>query len=164
MILNLVLGSIFFSGEPVTVDGVQYESVLAAIEAHPMDPGLLIPPLLGGAALYLFLAMALNRTVFSVSNGSLTITRGPLPWRKSRQLFPIGSLTQLYVEQYSSHSRNGKRVLAYRLKAYQLNGPPITLDSAMTNSNDARILEQWLEARLGIRDQWVPEELQPPVP
>jgi hypothetical protein len=158
---GIVAGGVYvaIADLPVTVNGRQFSSMSEASRADPSVVIFLLFPLIGAVLLYVLWAVLLNRTRISISGGQLTISQGPLPWRRARQEFPASSLTQFYVEQYSSHTQNNQPALAYRLKARRLEGPPVIIDSGFGNYEDARILEQWIEARLAITDQRVPGEV-----
>lgn len=102
---------------------------------------------------YTALASLLNRTVVEVRPHELSITHGPIPWRGVR--VARGALTQLYVEEKVSRSKNGTTV-TWTVSAVLNTGRRQVLLTGLDEKGQALYLERALEARLGI----VPEPVE----
>jgi hypothetical protein len=50
------------------------------------------------------------------------------------------------------------RAVGFRVMAQVHNQPDVRLENGLPSYADARILEQWMEKRLGIKDRPVPDE------
>ncbi len=142
---------------PVTVNGKLYTSLEEAWKHDATMPVFLLFPLVGIFFLYLALAVWVNRTAVSVESGLLRITRGPLIWINGLVSIDGTKIQQLYV-QVRETDNDGKRSTSYRVMAQVLNESDRCIESGLTNYSDARILEQWIEKKLGIVDRSVPGE------
>ena len=108
---------------------------------------------------YSTLAGFVNKTVVTVSNGTISIFHGPLPWFGSKTI-PAHSITQLYVEDRVHRSSKGGTSVTYRLSAITTENKKIKLISTIDSHDTALYLELEVERHLGLRDQKVPGEMQ----
>jgi hypothetical protein len=153
---NGCVGAAFVSmarGDSITLNGHHYSSFTEA-SRHDVSAYLfpIVFPLVGLVLAYIVLAMWLNRTRVTVDRFFLRIERGPVPWRGRCVEFAVGRLRQLYVEKYVSYRQNNRPVTAFRVMAQVKDGEPVLVDGGMGAYEDARSLEQWLEAKLDIKD------------
>ena len=116
-------------------------------------------PLLGIAFAYGVVAIWINHTRIDLDANTLSIRRGPLPWRGRLVTVTTSTLQQLYVEEYVSHEENDDPVKAFRVMARLTDGREVLIDRGMRIYDHARALEQWLEERLQIVDQPVAGEV-----
>jgi hypothetical protein len=107
------------------------------------------------AVLFAYAAAAylVNRTVFEIYDGRLTVCHGPLPWVGARSL-ERGQIEQLCCRLF--RSRYGTY---YRLSAITVDGRQVRLLNDIGTRDQALYLEQQIEQRLGIVDRPVPGEL-----
>lgn len=108
---------------------------------------------------YAALANLLNRTVLTVTRGTLRVRHTPLPWWPAPTI-PTKSLEQLYVERAVSHSKNGTTV-RWVLRAVTREHTGLKLLPGLDELSQALWLEQEIEDVLGIRDRPVAGEYQP---
>ena len=140
---------------PLTVNGKPYDSVSQAFESDPTVLIFLLFPFVGFCIAYISATMWINKTRIKYSYKGIEITRGPLPWPRSKVNLKASNISQFYVQVYSSHTQNKIPVYAYRVVASQLAGEETVIEDGLSSYNDARILEQWLESKLNIEDKAV---------
>ncbi len=147
---------------PVTVNKVKYLSLQHAYQDNQIDIFFMIFPLLGiwlaFWLAYRSICYIVNKTTISLESGQLQITKGPLPWGVKKSPVPSSAITQIYVQQYSTHSRDRVPVISFRVMAHVMNQEDICIDDGFSNYSAARILEQWLESKLKIEDNIIPGE------
>ncbi len=158
---NFVVGVLIYGtwNGPITVNGVKYESIRHVFESDPSIVLFLLFPVVGVSLLYILVLNLINRTRISFENQRLTIIRGPLPCRRRRAVFLASEVKQIYVQEYSPYSQNDQPVISFRVMAQLLNSADQCIDEGFQDYSSARILEQWLERKLGIQDQVVPGEV-----
>ena len=130
-------------------------------EAYSKDPSVLVFllfPIFGVVVAYFAICMWINRTRISLAGDQVLIKRGPLPWWGSKLEISKSQISQAYVQTYSPYEENRRPVTAFRVMLQMRNGADCCLDKGFSNYSDARILEQWIESRLGLTDQVVPGE------
>ncbi|MGZ3691819.1 MAG: hypothetical protein ACXVAX_09960, partial [Pseudobdellovibrio sp.] len=115
-------------------------------------------PVLGLIFFYFPVAEFFNKSVFEAGPTGLNVSHGPLPWNVKNLTIPKNNISQCYVERFSPYSENNRPVICFRVKAVQINGPEVILSRGFRSYADARILEQWLENRLEIKDVNYPGE------
>jgi hypothetical protein len=147
-----VMMAAMFGGAPIRVNDVAYDSFASAFAEQPFIAVFALFPLVGLVMAYWALVTWVNRTRIGFVGHELVISRGPLPCPRPYQRLPMSNFSQVYVEQYTSHSENKRPVTAYRVVAQMKVGPKVVIDSGMSDYADARILEQWLESKLGLAD------------
>lgn len=107
---------------------------------------------------YYLLASYKNKTTISLTNKTLSIKHGPIPWIGNRDI-SVSTLVQLYVRQ-------GKRVgtifnprYLYDLRAKLKNGRDINLVGNLASKEVGHFLEQQVESYLGIVDKPIQGEV-----
>jgi len=143
----------------VTVNGTPYKSLQHAFDNDPSVLVFLIFPAIGLGIGYVCAALWFNKTTIKHNYKGLEITRGPVPWPKSKVIISSSDIVQCYVQVYSSHSQNKRPIYAYRVVAQVLNGAEQIVEDGLPNYRAARILEQWLESKLDIEDKSVHGEV-----
>jgi len=135
-----------------------------------------LPPLLGWAlgvglavTLYDTVARLINRTVFSVTRGTLRVRNGPLPWWGNQRL-PTSSIDQLYVREHVGKEWRRKRrgfmalghptyhrveVRTYEVWLLRKDGHKRRLLRRLHSAEQAMVVEQRIEDWLGIEDRAV---------
>jgi hypothetical protein len=108
---------------------------------------------------YSALANLLNRTVLTVTRGTLRVKHSPLPWYPAPTI-PTRDLEQLYVERAVSHTKNGTTV-RWILRAVTREHTGLKVLPALDELSQALWLEQEIEDVLGIRDRPVAGEYEP---
>jgi hypothetical protein len=144
---------------PLTLNGKNYSSIQAASEADPTMFFFLSYPVVGLIVAYIAAALIFNRTTISLKDGHISVSRGPMPWYPKRLIVSTSSIRQVYVEEYTSHSENKRPVIVFRVMAQISIGEDVCIDKGFPNYSSAKILEQWLESKLGIEDEIVPGEV-----
>ena len=143
---------------PLTLDGRQHQSLIDAYQRDPVTIVFIGFPLVGIGVTYIALCLWINKTTISFNEAQLKVRRGPLPWASRHVQIAASEITQAYVQTYSSYSENERPVDAFRVMVQIRTGADVCIERGLSNYSDARILEQWLEARTGIKDQAVPGE------
>lgn len=120
-----------------------------------LDGGLPFPFWLthGGAGLFLtyyWLALVVNKTTYSVSNGVLRVAHGPMPWWRNRELL-ASEIKQLFVEE----RRGQKGGATYELWVLRETGGPLALARGLATYAQAELIEKEIETVLGIEDRAV---------
>jgi hypothetical protein len=117
---------------------------------------LSIHGLVGVIIAYIAVAGFVNSSTFRINAQVVSVRHGPLPWAGARDV-PVSQIDQLYCTEVISRTRNGTSV-TYSVIVRTHDEKKIVLVSNLDTVNDARYLEQQIEARLGIADQAVGEE------
>lgn len=110
----------------------------------------LIHVLIGLFIIYYFLAKLLNKTIIEINNGTLKVSIKPLPWLGNHEL-QTSNIEQVYVEKKVSYGKNNTPQVSYQLKVIS-EGTHIKIANKMNKYENARMIEQSIEARLGISD------------
>jgi hypothetical protein len=148
-----IIGTSFSLGSVFTLD--------AWVKALSRDPAAMIMglfPLIGIAIFYAFLALYYNKSKFTVTSDGLSVESGPLPWPNSKFQIQSANISQLYVQIYSTYERNETSVKAYRVVLQETQGHEYVIASGFPTYREARILEQWLENKLAIKDKAISGE------
>ncbi len=143
---------------PITINDTPYDSLIEGLQNDEGAWVFLLFPLIGLVLSYFVLAIWINRTVISIQQDMLVVTRGPIPWMPLKIDIKLSELRQLYVQAYSSYTENDRPVTSFRVMAQRLHGSDLVIDKGLNTYSDARILEQWLERKAGIQDCPVPGE------
>ena len=107
---------------------------------------------------YFILAGLINRSWIRVSNGVLSITHGPLPW-KGKVVLPCCEVDQLYaVEQFATHDHGPRATYSVCLATSDGRTREL-LTGANLNREQVLYVEQQLEQAMGIDDRTVPGEI-----
>jgi hypothetical protein len=146
----------------VQISEHSYTSVSEALQHDPSIACFALFPLFGIVVGYLAVAIWINSTRLDLIANTLTIRRGPLPWRGRLVTMDTSTIKQFYVQEYVSHEENEVPAKAFRVKARLSDREDILIDLGMRVYADARALEQWLEKQLGIVDQPVAGEVPRP--
>jgi hypothetical protein len=141
------------------VNDHRHASWSEAIRHDPWIALFVLFPLIGIAFGYAAVALWINRTRIDLDANTLSIRRGPLPWRGRLITVATSTLQQLYVEEYVSHEENDVPAKAFRVMARLTDGRDVLIDRGMEIYEHARALEEWLEERLQIVDQPVAGEV-----
>jgi hypothetical protein len=112
----------------------------------------------GLVMMYSGLANLLNRTRLLVSQRSLRVQLGPLPWLGGRT-FGAGEIDQLYCIERMSQGKGGAS-FRYEVRAQLKNGTDVKVVSDLSERIHALFLEYELERMLDIADRPVPGELR----
>ncbi len=147
----LVFACIFFIGFSLSFYSDLPDDMPSALQFVPIFQLAIITGL--G---YYTLCGLLNTTTISLSNGRLTVTHKPLPWRGQVDM-EAGEIEQIYCKQHVRQTKNGESI-TYRLKAMLKDGSSKTLVYGLNEDEQALYLEQELEKRLNIVDQSIPGE------
>lgn len=115
--------------------------------------------IMGGSLFYYMLCSAINKTTFSVKNDILSVKKGPLPFFTEDVTLNISEIKQVYIQEYCTGERNHEPVIAYRLIAQVLNHKDVCLDKGIKKYDRAKMIEAWLEEKLGLRNEAVPGEV-----
>jgi hypothetical protein len=102
---------------------------------------------------YAWLTNLVNRTTFTVSNGSLSVRHDPLPWPGARDV-RAADIEQLHVVE----RRGSKGSVTYELRLLQRGGRPVRLADAIAERAEAELLERLIEDHLGIEDRPVVDD------
>jgi hypothetical protein len=153
---NLFSWGIVFAMEgKVTVNGVGHDSLTSAISAYPLIASVLLFPLIGVVMMYHCLARWMNKTEFKIEDGHFEISHRPIPWGAGKIKIPIADIKQAYVQQYCSQEDSQSQVFLYRLMVQRYSCGDMVLESGITLYTDAQKLEEWLEAKLQIKNESV---------
>lgn len=109
---------------------------------------------------YYTLCLFLNKTFLHFYNDELNIVHQPIPWIGGNKRFHKSEITQLYVKEKVSSSKNGPQH-KYQLMAQMCSGGDkklLALDGL--SSSSVREIEIRLEQYLGIPNQPVPGEYE----
>lgn len=146
---------VFLISKNLELNSVVYPTFGDAIKANPGLGTIFLGPLVCFALMYRFLVRIVNRSVFQVVNRDVIIQRLPLPWSGQYRKYSHEHLTQFYVKKVFE----GENGYSYSVIAQFNNGPEQVIENRFDNYADAKILEQWLEEKLGIKDQSVTGEV-----
>jgi hypothetical protein len=105
----------------------------------------LIHPLLGIIFAYIAICFLINKTKYSLERGSLEIRKGPLPWFPKKFVLPSSEIEQFYFHE------NDRRSTEFLLMVRLTNSSNICIDKGIIYLSEVRILEQWLENKLGLQ-------------
>jgi hypothetical protein len=162
VIWNLISWGIAFEIEGnIIVNQVSYDSIPAAVAAHPIIATIFLFPLIGSVMLYHCAAIWFNKSEFKIENGHFEIKRGPIPWGAIHIKIPIEDIKQAYVQQYISQSENDHHIYHYRLLIQRHSSADMILENRISLYADAKMLEDWIESRLMIKNVSVPGEVTP---
>ncbi len=103
----------------------------------------------GGLVTYGALTGLFNHSEITVGAETLSVRHGPLPW-PGNVVVPTSELRQLFVRQRVSRGENGTST-TYALCA-DIGGVTKDLLRSLTSQDEARYLEQTIEAHLSIED------------
>ena len=118
--------------------------------------GLVVPHVWVGVGLaYYCVALFFNSTTVNVTEGTLHVKHGPLPWRGTRAV-PVRELEQLFVVE----KRGNKGSLSYELCSLSRDGRRQSLVTGLDKESSARFLEVRLEQAMGIVDRPVEGEVK----
>jgi hypothetical protein len=133
--------------------------------AHPDKPGAqfaLVFPLLhvavGVGITYWTLATLVNATTIVARNGMLSVRHGPIPWWANCDV-AIKDIEQLYCERQFVRGKRGSG-RTYSVNALLTNGQKKIVLKSLTEGDEARFIEQEIEARVGIADARVVGEYE----
>jgi hypothetical protein len=107
---------------------------------------------------YFIVAGLVNRSWIRVSNGVLSITHGPLPW-KGKVVLPCCEVDQLYAVEQFATSDQGPRAIYSVCLATSDGRTRELLTGANLNREQVLYVEQQLEQAMGIDDRTVPGEI-----
>lgn len=114
----------------------------------------------GVALTYSTIAGFVNRTIVRISQGTLTVEHGPLPWTGNVSV-AAADVDQVYCTEKAG--RRGERSSAastYIVNAVLKDGRSVKLVSVSLERKQALYIEQKLEEKLGIADQPVSGEIE----
>ena len=131
------------------------QSVIMTGAAHSR----LVPFMAILCASYLMIAGLVNRSWIRVSNGVLSITHGPLPW-KSKMVVPCCEVDQLYAVEQFATSDQGPRAIYSVCLATSDGRTRELLTGVNLNREQVLYVEQQLEQAMGIDDRTVPGEIR----
>jgi hypothetical protein len=152
-IVGLLFFCIFWDGFMIV-----WYTIAITQKVWPMAAFGSLHALVGLALTYSVVLGFVNRTVMTVSPGSLKIRHLPLPAPGSQDI-PSAEITQLYTKENTLHSENGtSRSYEVRIKTHQ--NKDKVLISGLTDRDDALYIEQQVERYLGIMDVAVSGEVQ----
>jgi len=148
---------------PLTLFAVAWDSFLilfysAAIAGHAPLTFMLFPLIhlsVGVFITYTVLTGYLNSTEVRITGGSISVLHGPLPWPGNKVL-TTENIQQVYCIQ-SNFTNN--RSVTYDLCALYKCGTREKLISGIDQPEQARFIEQQIEAVLGIADAPVAGEM-----
>ncbi|MEI7832329.1 MAG: hypothetical protein WCJ56_03920 [bacterium] len=108
---------------------------------------------------YIVLTGYFNRTIIRVRDRDISVQHGPFPWPGNKSVC-TDNLQQIYCAQSNnnSFSMRGNNV-AYEIHALYDNGRREKILAGVTRPEQARFIEQQLEAALGITDFAVAGEM-----
>lgn len=157
----IAYGVVFMTmnGAPIRINRVPYPSLQAAFEANPFILIFLLFHLIGAMALYWCLSLWFNKTTFTFDGLTLKKKVGPFPYPGSSLTLSHSSVSQFYVQKSVSKSSKGATHISYRVIALRTDGPEVEIHNASRSYQSARILEQWLEEKMGIEDRPIPDEV-----
>lgn len=110
---------------------------------------------------YFTAAQFLNSTTIRVSQGSLSILHGPLPWRGVRDI-PVRDIEQVYCKEKAYQNRRSTRYVyeVYTiLRGRNPVGDSVKLLGGLLEAEQALYIEQALEKHLGLADRSVGGEI-----
>ena len=111
----------------------------------------------GLGMIYYTITLFVNQTEVSVENGELEVRHGPLPWRGNCKLSRT-TIAQLYVARRLSTSRRNGTTESFDLMVLDPEHIITPLIKNLPSLEHAKYVEQWVEQKLGIRNQSVEGE------
>ena len=121
----------------------------------------LIHVAVGVSLTYYTIALFVNKTTITVNTDSIAIKHAPLPWLGSKTV-KTKDIEQLYVKEKANRGKNGT-TYTYQLFAKQkgvAKALKILGGDIIGDAEDAQLIEQEMEAFLGIKDYQVRGEYQ----
>jgi hypothetical protein len=112
----------------------------------------------GLGMIYYTVSLFVNRTDILLENGSLEVRHGPLPWRGNRKLSQT-AIAQLFVAKRLSHSQKSGTSEHFDLMVLDPEHIISPLLKNLPSLEHAKFVEQWVEQKLGIRNQSVEGEV-----
>lgn len=106
---------------------------------------------------YMALTGFVNRTLFTVQDGVLTVKHGPLPWPGNRSI-TTADIQQLYCEERRHNGKNGPSY-TYRLSAVLRGGTSLVVLDGLDTPDIPRFVEERVERMLHIGDAPVTGEM-----
>ena len=108
--------------------------------------------------IYTVLTGYINKTTMTINPSGITIKHGPIP-AKGNKVLNVADIKQLYCVEKISKGKNGSTI-TYQLNAITDTRRELPLIKNLTNSRQARYLEQTIEDFLNIRDEAVSGEYE----
>lgn len=113
--------------------------------------------MIGAGLTYVTIASLFNRTKIRVGIDGLKVRSGPIPWRNP-PLLPREAIKQIYASRRVRSGRYGVSY-TYRVDAVRSNGTREALLTGISDPDEARFIERWIEQQLGLPDKPVVGEL-----
>lgn len=138
---------------------IAFVFVFALLNSNETNPIKYMPILhmfIGIVAAYLLVAQLLNKTLIIIENSKLKIKISPLPWLGNNEL-DTSKIEQVYVERHVPYEQNRVPQVRYRVKAV-VDGYHVKVTGSLKRYENARMIEQVIESRLGVSDKAVVEE------
>lgn len=114
----------------------------------------LVHLLLGIAFFYYTICGFINKTRICISFDKVSVTHGPLPWFGNKAI-AVHDIKQLYCQQH----RGNKGSLSYSVNVITRDFSKIKLLSGLSESAQAKYIEDTIEQHLNITDEAVEGEL-----
>ncbi|MBM80993.1 MAG: hypothetical protein CMJ78_10425 [Planctomycetaceae bacterium] len=112
----------------------------------------LIHTAVGVGLVYYIFALFINHTEITVSDGSIRVSHGPLPWGGNKTV-SADSVSQLFCYERIRRTKNGGRNYSYEVKIARDRGRNQTLVAGLHDVEQAMFIEQEIEEFLGIEDR-----------
>ena len=135
---------------------IGWYTIAIAMEVWAMAAFGVIHLGVGVFLIYKVLTGYINKTVMKVTPHGIAIKHGPIPAAGNITL-AVGNIKQLYCVERVSRGKNGSTI-TYQLNAITDERREMPLIKDLTNSRQARYLEQTIEDFLNIRDEAVSGE------
>lgn len=157
--------AVFFTFFSLMWNGVSFAAFANVLSTTGFNVGslMLLPFLAIGMGLaYYTGSVYVNRTRLTVSEDSIKIGAGPLPWPQGNKIIPAADLKQLYVKEKEHYNQeNGTTYYSYELRAKLQDDQ----DEGLMVISDAdpkvvKEIEQKMEGFLGLPDYKIKGEYQ----
>lgn len=109
--------------------------------------------LLGLGFLYYTICGFFNKTQILITFEQICVTHGPIPWFGNRTI-AIHDIQQLFCKEH----KGSKGALSYSVNVSTKEGKKVKIVSGLTDSIQARFIEETIEKRLNIKDETIAGE------
>lgn len=117
-----------------------------------------IHALVGLGLIYFTLASFLNKTDIRITPYTLSIKHYPLRWFGQRE-YPVETIRQVFCKEKISRNKNNTSI-TYQVLFLDQNNRSQKILSGLTDSEQARFIENQVEKTLGIKNQSVSGEFR----
>ncbi|MCO4794023.1 MAG: hypothetical protein KC493_09935 [Bacteriovoracaceae bacterium] len=120
----------------------------------------LLFPAIGLGMIYFTLVLAFNKIKLTI-NATTAVTKvGPLPWMGNFKI-NRNQISQIYVEQYVSYTKNDEPIYRFAIKAISQGGRVHEyVMKGLQHYEEALVIEKCIEDLWSIQDKSVREEFQ----